>query len=128
MYGLLLMGSISAEKTYSLDRARYEVVRNLRANYGNMVTQTDIIPSLEVLISSLRELLNDDKVISIQFTCFMPTFWDGQLTHYINFVQERRFHPSSSLIRVNCARKRFACHTNPEEFRLREEISGLRPV
>ncbi|EYC23627.1 hypothetical protein Y032_0015g2752 [Ancylostoma ceylanicum] len=55
-----------AEKTYYLDRARYEVVRDLRANYGNMVTQTDIIPSLEVLINSLRELLNGDKNLTLK--------------------------------------------------------------
>ncbi|ETN75228.1 hypothetical protein NECAME_00639 [Necator americanus] len=50
-----------AEKMYLLDRAKYEVIKGLRGNYGNLLSQTDIIPSLEILINSLRDLVNDEK-------------------------------------------------------------------
>ncbi|CAJ0610363.1 unnamed protein product [Cylicocyclus nassatus] len=53
-----------AEKAYLLHRASHEIVRDLRANYGNMVSQTDIPPSFNELVGTLKELITDEKQLT----------------------------------------------------------------
>ncbi|KAK6031902.1 hypothetical protein OSTOST_01932, partial [Ostertagia ostertagi] len=55
---------IEAEKLYVLQRAKYDVMKDMRAKYGNWLAQTDILTNMDVLIVSMQKLLNDNRTLT----------------------------------------------------------------
>ncbi|KAK5970977.1 hypothetical protein GCK32_006042, partial [Trichostrongylus colubriformis] len=56
-----VISKTEAEKLYFLHRAKYDVLRDLRAHYGNLLAQTDILSNIDMLMNSIRDLLNDNR-------------------------------------------------------------------
>ncbi|VDM51703.1 unnamed protein product [Angiostrongylus costaricensis] len=55
-----------AEKSYLLLRAKYEILKDLRVNYGNLLAGTNIMPSVDVLIDSIRVMMNDNQSLTLK--------------------------------------------------------------
>ncbi|KAE9419348.1 hypothetical protein Angca_001732, partial [Angiostrongylus cantonensis] len=61
-----IMYQSEAEKSYLLLRAKYEILKDLRVNYGNLLAGTNIMPSVDLLIDSIKEMMNDNQSLTLK--------------------------------------------------------------
>ncbi|KAJ1368394.1 hypothetical protein KIN20_029518 [Parelaphostrongylus tenuis] len=55
-----------AEKSYLLLRAKYEILKDLRVNYGNLLAETNIVPSIDVLVDSIKAIMNNNQSLGLK--------------------------------------------------------------